>query len=87
VTALGAGTHHGCGPPTWVVGLVLWLLPQRALFDLTRYLRVHFTKVAAQTRLMLDGWIAKGSPMASSRDPRPSMSYVLPQHARKLDEP
>jgi 2-dehydropantoate 2-reductase len=60
VTALGGANSPRLRPPAWLVGLVLRLLPRLTPFDLAGYLRAHFTKVAAQTRLMLDGWIAEG---------------------------
>ncbi|MGW3277954.1 hypothetical protein [Nocardia rhamnosiphila] len=50
--------------PKWVARSVLrllWVLPP---FALGRYLAAHFTKVADQTRLMLDGWIAEGETRA-----------------------
>ncbi|MFI7687798.1 ketopantoate reductase family protein [Nonomuraea sp. NPDC049655] len=50
--------------PSWAVGLALRVLPRLLPFDLRRYLETHFTKVSAQTRLMLDGWIAEGSARA-----------------------
>ncbi|WP_459545196.1 hypothetical protein [Nocardia sp. X0981] len=50
----------GVRAPGWVVGSVLRLLRVLPPFDLDRYLQAHFTKVADQTRLMLDGWIAEG---------------------------
>ncbi|MEV6106999.1 hypothetical protein AB0M28_20115 [Streptomyces sp. NPDC051940] len=46
--------------PPWLVGALLRLLPRLAPFDLPRYLEAHFTKVGAQTRQMLDGWINEG---------------------------
>ena len=60
VTALSGANPPRLRPPAWLVGLVLRLLPRLTPFDLARYLQAHFTKVAAQTRLMLDGWIAEG---------------------------
>jgi 2-dehydropantoate 2-reductase len=38
-----------------------WSLPRLLPFDLWHYLESHFTKVGAQTRLVLDGWIAEGA--------------------------
>ncbi|GAA2212523.1 hypothetical protein GCM10009850_079850 [Nonomuraea monospora] len=55
------GLRAGVSPPSWAVGLALRVLPWLLPFDLRGYLRTHFTKVSAQTRLMLDGWIAEGS--------------------------
>jgi hypothetical protein len=52
------GRTSAVRPP---LGLLLRLLPRLVPFDLTRYLEAHFTKVADQTRLMLDGWIAEGA--------------------------
>ncbi|GGL03537.1 hypothetical protein [Nocardia jinanensis] len=46
--------------PKWAVRLIRRLLPALTPFDPDRYLNVHFTKVADQTELMLDGWIAEG---------------------------
>jgi 2-dehydropantoate 2-reductase len=46
--------------PSWAVGPALRVLPWLLPFDLRRYLEAHFTKVRAQTRLMLAGWIAEG---------------------------
>ncbi|MGW5386389.1 ketopantoate reductase family protein [Nocardia sp. NPDC003963] len=46
--------------PKWVARSVLRLMRVLPPFDLDRYLEAHFTKVADQTRLMLDGWIAEG---------------------------
>jgi 2-dehydropantoate 2-reductase len=40
--------------------VVFRLLPHIAPFDVSGYLRYHFTKVGAQTRRMLDGWIVEG---------------------------
>ncbi|RSM93303.1 hypothetical protein DMB42_52655 [Nonomuraea sp. WAC 01424] len=50
--------------PSWAVGLGLRVLPWLLPFDLRRYLETHFTKVSAQTRMMLDGWIAEGAARA-----------------------
>ncbi|MFF4624676.1 ketopantoate reductase family protein [Nonomuraea jabiensis] len=47
--------------PSWAVGLALRVLPWLLPFNLRSYLETHFTKVSAQTRLMLDGWIAEGA--------------------------
>jgi hypothetical protein len=62
-------------------GLVLRLLPWLAPFDLPRYLEAHFTKVAAQTRLMLDGWIAEGTsselPVTRLRELRDALSAKM----------
>jgi 2-dehydropantoate 2-reductase len=78
VTALGGGSPPRLRPPAWLVGLVLRLLPRLTPFDLARYLRAHFTNVAAQTRLMLDGWIAEGEfhqlPVTRLRELRRALS-------------
>ncbi|MFJ2116643.1 hypothetical protein ACIOEX_33000, partial [Streptomyces sp. NPDC087850] len=47
--------------PAPAAGVVLRALPLVAPFDLPRYLEAHFTKVAAQTRQMLDTWITEGA--------------------------
>ncbi|GAA2650310.1 hypothetical protein GCM10010412_016000 [Nonomuraea recticatena] len=65
--AVTAAQHGGRPPlsvPAWAVGLALRALPLLTPFDLQRYLEAHFTKVGAQTRLMLDGWIADGAARA-----------------------
>jgi 2-dehydropantoate 2-reductase len=65
-------------PPAWLAGLALRVLPLVVPFDLGDYLRAHFTKVGAQTRLMLDGWIARGEarqlPVARLRELRRSLT-------------
>ena len=43
--------------PAWPIDIASWAVP----FDLETYVRVHFTKVADQTRLMLREYIALGS--------------------------
>ncbi|WP_063127639.1 ketopantoate reductase family protein [Nocardia fusca] len=64
--------------PKWVARSVLRLLRVLPPFDLDRYLEAHFTKVADQTRLMLDGWIAEGEtralPVTRLRDLRNRLS-------------
>lgn len=60
IAALTGGTPPRAGTPPWLAGLVLRLLPLLVPFDLRRYLRAHFTKVAPQTRMMLDSWITEG---------------------------
>lgn len=60
VAALGGGRPPRLAVPAWAAALALRLLPGLVPFDLPRYLESHFTKVGAQTRLMLDGWIAEG---------------------------
>lgn len=50
--------------PKWVMKMGLRLLAALAPFDLARYFEAHFSKVADQTRLMLDGWIAEGEARA-----------------------
>ncbi|MFI6179856.1 ketopantoate reductase family protein [Nonomuraea sp. NPDC051191] len=55
------GLRASLSVPSWAVGLALRVLPWLLPFDLRRYLETHFTKVSAQTRLMLDGWIAEGA--------------------------
>ncbi|MEV4115187.1 2-dehydropantoate 2-reductase N-terminal domain-containing protein [Nonomuraea sp. NPDC049695] len=59
-----AAAQHGrrapLAVPAWAAALALRVLPRLVPFDLARYLEAHFTKVSAQTRLMLDGWIDKG---------------------------
>jgi hypothetical protein len=81
VAALGTVNPPRLRPPTWLVGLILRLLPPLVPFDLERYLRVHFTKVGAQTRLMLDGWIAEGEsrhlPVARLRELRRALSTEM----------
>lgn len=68
--------------PEWMVGSILRWLPVLPPFDLERYLAAHFTKVADQTGLMLDGWIAEGEaralPVARLRELRDR----LPDRAR-----
>ncbi|MEU8106327.1 2-dehydropantoate 2-reductase N-terminal domain-containing protein [Nonomuraea muscovyensis] len=62
--AIAAAPHGRRAPlaaPAWAVALALRVLPLLVPFDLPRYLEAHFTKVSAQTRLMLDGWIAEGA--------------------------
>lgn len=44
----------------------LRVLPRLVPFDLPAYLQSHFTKVGAQTRQMLDRWIAEGDARAMS---------------------
>ncbi|MGW1739084.1 ketopantoate reductase family protein [Nocardia sp. NPDC001965] len=51
---------HRVRVPKWVARGALRMLRVLLPFDLDRYLEAHFTKVADQTRLMLDGWIAEG---------------------------
>jgi Ketopantoate reductase PanE/ApbA len=59
-------TVHDLRPPRrlatspFVARLALAAFKRLAPFDLEGYARVQFTKVAAQTRLMLDGWIDEG---------------------------
>lgn len=64
--------------PKWVARSVLGLMRVLPPFDLNRYLEAHFTKVADQTRLMLDGWIAEGEnralPVTGLRDLRNRLS-------------
>ena len=45
----------------WLMGLVVRLAPRFIPFDLERFLEVHFTKVGAQTRLMLATYIERGA--------------------------
>ena len=62
--AIAAAPHGRRAPlaiPAWAAALALRVLPLLVPFDLPRYLEAHFTKVSAQTRLMLDGWIAEGA--------------------------
>lgn len=44
----------------WLFSLVLWAGQRVLPFDFETYLRVHFTKVGPQTRLLYDRWIADG---------------------------
>lgn len=63
--------------PKSVVKMALRLLPVLTPFDLARYLEAHFIKVADQTRLMLDNWIAEGEarelPVTRLRELRSSL--------------
>ncbi|MEV0235275.1 2-dehydropantoate 2-reductase N-terminal domain-containing protein [Nonomuraea sp. NPDC050786] len=62
--AIAAAQHGRRAPlavPGWAAALALRVLPRLVPFDLARYLEAHFTKVSAQTRLMLDGWIDQGA--------------------------
>jgi hypothetical protein len=61
IAAAGHGRRAPLAIPAWAVSLALRVLPLLVPFDLPRYLETHFTKVSAQTRLMLDGWIAEGA--------------------------
>ncbi len=45
----------------WVVRLASRLLPHLAPVRFDRFLKVHFTKVGAQTQLALEDWIASGA--------------------------
>ena len=36
---------------------MLRMLPVLVPFDLRRYAAIHFAKISAQTRLMLDAWV------------------------------
>ncbi|MEU4840920.1 hypothetical protein [Nocardia testacea] len=63
VVAAGTGGRR-IRVPKWAARAVLRLLRVLLPFDLDRYLAAHFTKVADQTRLMLDGWITEGETRA-----------------------
>ncbi|MET8797691.1 hypothetical protein ABZV91_14785 [Nocardia sp. NPDC004568] len=63
VVAAGTGGRR-IRVPKWVARAVLRLSRVLLPFDLDRYLAAHFTKVADQTRLMLDGWITEGEARA-----------------------
>ncbi|WP_253773896.1 ketopantoate reductase family protein [Goodfellowiella coeruleoviolacea] len=75
---------HGRRPPAavvtapWLASLAFRLLPVLAPFDVPRYLRAHFTKVAAQNRLMLDGWIAAGRARGLPVDQLRRLRQALP---------
>lgn len=61
VVAARHGRRGALSAPAWAARLALRALPRLLPFDLWHYLESHFTKVGAQTRLMLDGWIAEGA--------------------------
>ncbi|MFG1946730.1 ketopantoate reductase family protein [Nonomuraea sp. NPDC048826] len=61
VVAARHGRRAALSAPAWAARLALRVLPRLTPFDLWPYLEAHFTKVGAQTRLMLDGWIAEGA--------------------------
>ncbi|GAA3598073.1 hypothetical protein GCM10022419_096820 [Nonomuraea rosea] len=61
VVAAQHGRRVTPSAPAWAVRPALRALPRLLPFDLWHYLESHFTKVSAQTRLMLDGWIAEGA--------------------------
>lgn len=61
VVAAQHGRRAALSAPAWAARLALRALPRLLPFDLWQYLESHFTKVGAQTRLMLDGWIAEGT--------------------------
>jgi hypothetical protein len=79
---------HGAKPPPAIarsaagMRAALSALSLLAPFDLERYLRHHFTKVAAQTRLMLDDLIgegaARGLPVTRLRRLRASLADGSP---------
>ena len=79
---------HGAKPPPAIarsaagMRATLSALSLLAPFDLERYLRQHFTKVAAQTRLMLDDLIgegaARGLPVTRLRRLRASLADGSP---------
>ncbi|WP_040838271.1 ketopantoate reductase family protein [Nocardia brevicatena] len=64
IVAARIGGRRRPRTPKSVVKMALRLLPALTPFDLARYLEAHFTKVADQTRLMLDGWVAEGEARA-----------------------
>ncbi|HEY5835549.1 hypothetical protein [Streptomyces sp.] len=82
VAALSSRKPPRVAPP-WLVGAALRLLPRLAPFDLPRYLEAHFTKLAAQTREMLDGWISEGEscglPVARLKELRQALPPVVPR--------
>ncbi len=45
----------------WLLRVGLWFATRAAPFPIETYLRAHFTKVGAQTRLILDSLIARGA--------------------------
>lgn len=55
------GTRTPPAVPAWAGRFALSALPHLAPFDTRRYLEDHFTKVGAQTRMMLDGWVGEGT--------------------------
>jgi 2-dehydropantoate 2-reductase len=64
-----------------VFRFVFWLARRLAPFDLERYLAYHFTKVRAQTRLLLERWIALAADRAL---PAPALGEL---HRRAFVEP
>jgi 2-dehydropantoate 2-reductase len=61
IAAVQHGRRAPLAVPAWAAALAMRVLPPLVPFDLLRYLETHFTKVSAQTRLMLDGWIDEGA--------------------------
>jgi hypothetical protein len=49
------------GGQGWLLATILWLGARVLPFDLEGYLRYHFTKVGAQTRVLLRGWLTHGA--------------------------
>ncbi len=45
----------------WLLRVGLWFARRLAPFPIETYLRAHFTKVGAQTRLILDSLIERGA--------------------------
>ncbi|WP_158578769.1 ketopantoate reductase family protein [Spongiactinospora rosea] len=61
ITAARYGRRPPSGVPAWLARAALRVLPRVVPFDLPAYLRTHFTKVSAQTGLMLEEWIEEGT--------------------------
>jgi len=62
-----SATYLGQRPPRqlpgtrWLARLAIKIVPPLSPLPMQTYLHYHFGKVSAQTRLMLDGWIAQGA--------------------------